>query len=130
MKTIKESCYKGTRILMGNEKSNYLQQCRDYLIDKGFTEIQIPIIQLETIFKNKVGEENNNMMYNFKDRGNRDLCLSPEYTAVIQNLSNTYFKNDNDVKVFYISDCFRGEKPQKGRYRQFIQLGVEIINFT
>lgn len=123
-------CHKGTRILLGNEKSSYLQKCREYLIERGYLEIQIPIIQLSEIFKNKVGEENNNMMYNFKDRGNRDLCLPPEYTAVIQNLSNTYFKNEKDVKVFYVGECFRGEKPQKGRYRQFTQLGIEIINPT
>jgi histidyl-tRNA synthetase len=82
------------------------------------------------MFNDKVGVENNNMMYNFKDRGSRDICLSPEYTAIIQNLSNTYFKNDKNVKVFYVAECFRGEKPQKGRYRQFTQLGVEVINPT
>jgi len=69
-------------------------------------------------------------MYNFTDRGGRDLCLAPEYTAIIQKLSNTYFKNDKDIKVFYVAECFRGEKPQKGRYRQFTQLGVEIIKPT
>jgi len=64
----------------------------------------------------------------YKDRGNRELCLAPEYTAIIQELSKTYFKKTKDVKVFYIQECFRGEKPQAGRYRQFTQLGVEIIN--
>ena len=130
MKIIKETCYKGTRIILGNEKPNYLQKCREYLIERGYVEIQIPIIQLSEIFKDKVGEENNNMMYNLTDRGNRNLSLAPEYTAIIQKLSNTYFKTQKDVKVFYVSECFRGEKPQKGRYRQFTQLGVEIINPT
>lgn len=130
MKEIKQDCYKGTRILLGNEKSNYIQKCRKYLINHGFVEIQIPIIQLSETFKDKVGEENNNMMYNFKDRGSRDICLAPEYTSVIQKLSKTYFKNKTNVMVFYVSECFRGEKPQKGRYRQFTQLGVEIINPT
>ena len=130
MKVIKQDCYKGTRIILGNEKPNYLKKCREYLIERGFVEIQIPIIQLADMFKDKVGEENNNMMYNFSDRGKRNLCLAPEYTAVIQKLSNTYFKNQKNVKVFYVAECFRGEKPQKGRYRQFTQLGVEIINPT
>ena len=128
MKTIKQDCYKGTRIVLGNEKSSYLQKCREMLIDRGYVEIQIPIIQLANMFANKVGEENNNMMYSFKDRGQRNICLAPEYTAVIQNLANTYFKNQKDIKVFYVSECFRGEKPQLGRYRQFTQLGVETIN--
>lgn len=127
---IKETCYKGTRILLGNEKQDYLQFCREYLKSEGFTEIQIPIIQHSEIFKGKVGEENNNMMYNLTDRGGRDLVLAPEYTAVVQKLASTYFKQQKDVKLFYVAECFRGEKPQKARYRQFTQLGVEILNPT
>lgn len=128
MKEIKETCYKGTRILFGNEKQDYLQRCREYLRSQGFIEIQIPVIQSQELFKDKVGEENNNMMYTFKDRGARDLCLAPEYTAVVQQLASTYFKGQQDVKLFYVAECFRGEKPQAGRYRQFTQLGVEILN--
>lgn len=115
---------------MGNEKSDYIFSCRDILKSKGFTEIQIPVIQHSEIFQNKVGQENNNMMYNFTDRGNRDLCLAPEYTAVVQQLTKTYFKYQKDVKLFYVAECFRGEKPQSGRFRQFTQLGVEILNPT
>ena len=130
MKEIKETTYKGTRILLGNEKRFMINNMVDYLIDKGYTEISIPIIQYQEIFKNKVGEENNNLMFNFIDRGNRDLCLTPEITAVIQKLSKKTFKYQKDVKLFYVHECFRGEKPQAGRYRQFTQLGVEIINPT
>lgn len=130
MKVIKNNCYKGTRILLGNGKQEFIQKSRESLISQGFTEIQIPIIQHTEIFSEKVGKENNNMMYTFLDRGNRDLCLSPEYTAVVQQLASTYFKNEKDVKLFYVAECFRGEKPQKGRYRQFTQLGVEILNPT
>lgn len=125
---IKETCYKGTRILLGNKKRDVINKAIQTLISLGFEEISIPIIQLQNTFENKVGEENNNMMYNFTDRGNRELCLAPEYTAVIQKLSNTVFKQNTDVLLFYIQECFRGEKPQAGRYRQFTQLGVEIIN--
>ena len=127
---IKDTCYKGTRILLGNKKQEYLQKCREYLKERGFIEIQIPIIQHAEIFAEKVGEENNNMMYSFTDRGNRNLCLPPEYTAVVQKLASTYFKNQKDVKLFYVAECFRGEKPQNGRWRQFTQLGVEILNPT
>jgi histidyl-tRNA synthetase len=100
----------------------------DFLINKGYQEISIPVIQMQETFKNKVGAENNNLMYNFTDRGNRNLCLAPEYTAVIQKLSNKQFKFTKDVKLFYIQECFRGENPQAGRYRQFTQFGVEILN--
>lgn len=130
VKEIKENCYKGTRIILGNKKRSVIDKMISILKSNGFQEIQIPIIQYQETFKNKVGTENNNLMFNFNDRGNREICLSPEYTAVIQNLSKTYFKDKRNVKVFYVAECFRGEKPQAGRYRQFTQLGVEIINPT
>ena len=130
LKIIKDTCYKGTRIILGDSKPRFLEACRNYLRLNGFTEIQIPIIQQQEIFEGKVGPENNNMMFNFRDRGNRELCLAPEYTAIIQKLSKTHFNNKKDVKLFYVAECFRGEKPQRGRYRQFTQLGVEILNPT
>lgn len=120
--------YKGTRILVGNEKRTIVTEMANYLIEKGYQEISIPIIQMQETFTNKVGEENNNLMFNFTDRGNRNVCLAPEYTAVVQKLATTQFKFQNDVKLFYVQECFRGESPQAGRYRQFTQFGVEIIN--
>lgn len=130
MLSIKDTCYKGTRILVGNEKRILLNSMIDQLVTLGFSEIQIPNIQYQNTFENKVGVENNNLMFNFTDRGNRDLCLAPEYTAVVQQLSTTFFKKSKDVKLFYIQQCFRGEKPQAGRYREFTQFGVEILNPT
>jgi len=123
--------YKGTRILFGDlaeKKVNLINHYRHILRHDGFREIIIPIIQFQSTFNGKVGNENHHMMYNFTDAGNRDICLAPEYTAVIQKLANTQFKHHKDVKMFYVVECFRGEKPQAGRYRQFTQLGVEIIN--
>jgi histidyl-tRNA synthetase len=125
---IKDDCYKGTRILLGNEKRNLINKAIELLTSKGYQEISIPIIQPQKVFSNKVGNENQNMMFNFTDRKGRELCLSPEYTAVVQKLSDTVFKFQKDVKLFYLQECFRGEKPQAGRYRQFTQLGVEILN--
>jgi histidyl-tRNA synthetase len=128
MKEIKETTYKGTRILIGNEKRTITNMMAKYLIEKGYQEISIPVIQYQETFNGKVGEENNNLMFNFTDRGNRNICLAPEYTAVIQKLANTTFKFQKDIKLFYVQECFRGENPQAGRYRQFTQFGVEIIN--
>lgn len=93
----------------------------DLLIFNEYNEISLPIINYQKYFSNKVGEENNNLMFNFKDRGDRELCLSPEYTAIIQELSKTYFAHKKDLKLFYIQECFRGESPQEGRYRQLTQ---------
>ncbi len=127
---IKESCYKGTRIIIGNEKRDLINKMINHLKSLNFIEISIPVIQMQETFSGKVGDENRNMMFNFKDRGDRDICLAPEYTAVVQKLTHTTFKTQKNVKLFYVQECFRGEKPQAGRYRQFTQLGVEIINPT
>lgn len=126
-----ESTYKGTRILFKDSAKNkrtLINSMMNILYSYGYEEMFIPIIQLSETFKAKVGEENNNMMYNFTDRGERDLCLAPEYTAIVQQMSNSLFKFTKDVKIFYIGECFRGENPQKGRFRQFTQFGVEVLN--
>ena len=126
-----ESTVKGTRILCldtANRKRDLINYMINFCRKKGFNEIMLPAIQFQQTFSGKVGGENQKMMYNFKDPGGRDLCLAPEYTAVIQELSKTTFKFQKNVKLFYIQECFRGEKPQAGRYRQFTQFGVEIIN--
>lgn len=126
-----DSTYKGTRILFAETaktKRQLINQMIDILESNGYQEIMIPIIQKQETFQSKVGDENRNMMFNFKDRGDRDLCLAPEYTAVVQQLAKDRFKYTKDIKMFYVGECFRGENPQAGRYRQFTQFGVEIIN--
>lgn len=128
MKEIKETCYKGTRILLGNEKRRILNNMINILIQEGFEEISIPIIQYTNQFSSKVGDEKLHQMFKVTDGADRQLTLAPEYTSIIMELSKTTFKQQKNVKLFYIQECFRGEKPQAGRYRQFTQLGVEILN--
>jgi len=126
-----ESTYKGTRILFAESakrKRRVLNQMIELLESYGYQEVMIPVIQKAEVFQSKVGPENQKMMYNFKDRGDRDLCLSPEYTAVVMKMSTEVFKFNRDVKMFYIGECFRGENTQAGRWRQFTQFGVEVIN--
>lgn len=126
-----ESTYKGTRILFAEsakQKRSVINQMIEILESYGYAEIMIPVIQKQEIFASKAGDENRNMMFNFKDRGDRNLCLAPEYTAVVQKLYQDKFKYTKDVKMFYIGECFRGENTQAGRWRQFTQFGVEILN--
>lgn len=130
MQTIKETCYRGTRILLGNEKRDMINELIRVARFFGYTEISIPVIQASDVFAGKVGEENNNMMFGVTDRGGRDLCLAPEYTAVVQRLASTTFAHNPNTKLFYVQECFRGERPQAGRYRQFTQFGVEVLNPT
>ena len=133
MRSVKlESTYKGTRILVGNEKRESINKMIDIVMsyDPEFLEVEMPAVNLTEVFADKVGTENNNLMFSVQDRGGRDLCLAPEYTAVIQKMAAETYRQEKDVKLFYIAECFRGEKPQRGRFRQFTQFGVEILNPT
>lgn len=67
-------------------------------------------------------------MYVFKDRKDRDLCLRPEGTATCQLLAQGPLKHRKDVKLWYEARCWRYERPQAGRYREFTQFGIEILN--
>lgn len=89
MKEIKESTYKGCRILLGNEKRDLLNNMINILIEEGFEEIQIPNIQYRELFKGKVGIENTSMMFSVKDNSDRDLVLAPEYCQVKNTLIST-----------------------------------------
>ena len=68
-------------------------------------------------------------MYSFKDKKQRDICLIPEVTAIIQEIYNEEWKRlrKKPVKVFYVNRCYRYDQPQYGRYREFTQFGVEIL---
>lgn len=69
-------------------------------------------------------------MYTFKDKKGRDLCLIPEGTAPIQELFQEWSKTlskDKYKSIFYLSRCYRYERPQAGRYREFWQFGVEFL---
>ena len=66
----------------------------------------VPTQLLNSVINLPIGEENNNLMFNFKDRGDRDLCLAPEYTAIIQQLAKTTFKFKKDIKLlFFLYIC-------------------------
>jgi histidyl-tRNA synthetase len=67
-------------------------------------------------------------MYTFPDKKDRQLCLRPEGTATCQILAETVLKMERDVKLWYLATCWRYERPQAGRYREFLQFGVEILN--
>lgn len=66
-------------------------------------------------------------MWTFQDKGDREVCLIPEATALFQEMAQTK-EIRGERRLFYIARCYRYERPQTGRYREFVQLGVEIIN--
>lgn len=121
---------KGTRIIQGEEaarRRNFLTSAGEKLADFGFSEVVLPTLEFASTFSNKVGEGVNSQMYTFEDRKGRELCLRPEGTATLQRMYNATGGRMADEKLWYVTQCFRYETPQKGRYREFTQLGVEIL---
>ena len=126
---------RGTKDIIPAEayKWNYLEEkfrdlCRLY----GYEEIRTPIFEHTELFKRGVGDTTDIVqkeMYTFKDRGDRDLTLKPEGTAGVIRafIENKMYAETQPTKLFYITPCFRYERPQSGRQRQFHQFGVEAI---
>lgn len=98
----------------------------------GFSEIRTPIFESTELFTRGIGEETDIVskeMFTFSDRGGRSLTLRPENTAAVVRayLENSLQKEYAINKLFYIGSMYRGERPQKGRYREFNQFGIECI---
>ncbi|MCJ7839934.1 histidine--tRNA ligase [Lederbergia sp. NSJ-179] len=98
-----------------------------------YQEIRTPIFEQTELFQRGVGDTTDIVqkeMYSFQDRGGRDLTLRPEGTASIARsfTENKMFGSPNQpVKLYYLGPMFRYERPQSGRYRQFVQFGVEAL---
>ena len=94
----------------------------------GYGEIATPTFEHLDLFTGKSGEEIVDQLYTFEDKGGRSLCLRPELTAAaIRFFSEEMAYLPKPVKIFYHGNCFRYERPQKGRYREFWQFGAECI---
>ena len=98
----------------------------------GYNEIRTPIFENTELFKRSVGSDSDVVskeMYSWIDQGGTDLTLKPEYTASVVRsyIQNNLGANLPVSKLYYIGDLFRRERPQKGRYRQFRQFGIEAI---
>ena len=94
----------------------------------GYREICTPEFEDLELFTVRSGEGIIQEMYVFEDKGGRKLALRPEITApVLRMYVNEGHVLPKPIRWFYFADCFRYERPQKGRYRQFWQFGVELI---
>ncbi len=91
-------------------------------------EIIVPSIWEASTFLEKVGDENRRMMWTFTDQGGRDCCLIPEVTGLLQETwRDTWSKQCGARRLFYVARCYRYERPQRGRYREFTQIGFESL---
>ncbi|HCH00964.1 MAG TPA: histidine--tRNA ligase [Vibrio sp.] len=97
----------------------------------GYNEIRMPIVEMTNLFKRAIGEVTDVVekeMYTFEDRNGDSLTLRPEGTAgcVRAGIENGLIYNQ-EQRLWYMGPMFRHERPQKGRYRQFHQVGVEVF---
>ncbi len=93
-----------------------------------YQEIKTPIFENLSLFTQKSGDEIVDQLYNFEDKGERKLALRPELTAPVARLYMAQMqKSPKPIKMYYYGSCFRYERPQAGRFRQFWQFGCEMI---
>ncbi len=105
---------------------------RELLERFGYSEIRTPVFEMKELFLRTVGEETDIVqkeMYTFSDRKGRQFALRPEGTApVIRSyVENSLWKDHPLLKLFYMGPMFRYDRPQRGRYRQFHQIGAEAV---
>ena len=126
---------KGTKDILPNESYKW-QKVREVIreIKKKYNlkEISTPVFEHTELFVRGVGESSdivNKEMYTFKDKGDRSITLKPEGTAgaVRSFVENGLYNDALPLKMFYITPCFRYERPQAGRLRQHTQFGVELF---
>ncbi len=108
------------------------ERAREVFKNFGLSEIKVPILEKTDLFKRGIGETTDIVekeMYTFKDLGNDSLTLRPEATASVIRayLQHNMHAADPVAKLFTIGPMFRRERPQKGRFRQFHQINVELI---
>ncbi len=108
-----------------------VQKTREIGLRFGFDEIQTPIFEFANVFDRTLGDTSDIVskeMYTFTDKGGDALSLRPEGTAgVVRAFISNELKRQLPVKFFYQGPMFRYERPQKGRFRQFHQVGIELL---
>ncbi len=125
---------RGTRDLIGEDQRRHhhvIETARRIAASYGFDEWSTPVFEDTRVFSRTLGETSDVVMkemYTFEDRGGDSVTLRPEGTAgVCRALVTNGLTQSLPQKVFYAGPMFRYERPQKGRYRQFHQIGLELI---
>ncbi|MCI5636955.1 MAG: histidine--tRNA ligase [Sarcina ventriculi] len=126
---------KGTKDMLPSEayKWNYIaDKLKKISEEYGIREIRTPMFEATELFERGVGETTDVVqkeMYTFEDKGGRSITLKPEGTApaVRAFIEHSLYADAQPTKMFYFTDCFRYEKMQKGRLRQFHQYGIEVF---
>lgn len=101
---------------------------QDVLERWGYQEISTPTFEHLELFTIKSGQSVQDEIYSFKDKGGRDIALRPELTAPVMRMYVSELQNaPKPQRLYYYGNCFRYERPQRGRFREFWQMGAELI---
>lgn len=108
------------------------QTAHEVCANFGFKEIRTPVFEDTNLFQRGVGDTTDVVqkeMYTFEDKGGRSITLRPEGTASVARsfIENSLYANPQPTKLYYIISCYRYEKPQSGRLREFHQFGTECL---
>jgi len=107
---------------------------RNVVASYGYQEIRMPVVESTDLFKRSIGEVTDIVekeMYTFEDRNGDSLTLRPEGTASCVRAGNEHgLLYNQQQRLWYMGPMFRHERPQKGRYRQFHQFGVEVFGLA
>ena len=125
---------RGTRDILPEESRqmrHVADTARDLALRYGFEDVATPIFEFSDVFKRTLGDTSDIVtkeMYSFTDKGGDAITLRPEGTAgIARMLISGGLAQNLPLKYFYQGPMFRYERPQKGRYRQFHQIGVELL---
>lgn len=126
---------RGMRDILPPESAlwNHIEQvAREVFSAYAYQEIRTPILEVTELFARSVGQDTDIVtkeMYTFEDRDQQSLTLRPEATASVVRayIEHRLWEQPGVKKFYYLGPMFRRERPQKGRYRQFYQIGAEAI---
>ena len=122
---------RGMRDLIGEEAQAFtyiIAKARETAQLYGYREVITPVVEPLELLSAKSGEEIRQRMFIFKDLGERQVALRPEFTASIARLATTSLKNEpKPLRLFSVGSVYRYDEPQRGRYREFWQSNFELM---
>jgi histidyl-tRNA synthetase len=122
---------RGMRDLIGEEAQTFTYitaKARETASLYGFKEVITPHVEHLELLSAKTGDEIRQRMFIFKDLGERQVALRPEFTASIARLATTALKKEpKPLRLFSVGTVYRYDEPQRGRYREFWQSNFELI---
>lgn len=126
---------KGFRDILGQEyfrQKGAIEKCEDVALYFGFSPLEVPMVEFTDIYERGVGEETDIVskeLFSMNTKGGDKISMRPEFTAGVMRayIENGWASTPQPVMIYNYGPVFRHDKPQKGRYRQFMQFNLEML---